>query len=782
MEITKPSEHISFMSITLIGVMLVFLFCSPTLYAQKISALIYADKNQKNADTIDFGVVLYEDNLLTKNTTTTRFVYIENTGEVPLVIPSIIAPYFITGQRIITSFEHLEFSNAGNVTPKVISPGTIDSVVITYKPDRDTTVTNSPIGIRVATVLIRPCPLVNGVCVSTDTAGLPIRREFVAKVFKSRYPLSSTTPRLFFDSVYVNSFGSLQDRVPFKNISREKITIESKEFRVLGDTRSDEFVFDPSVNNTVNPKSELPFFLRYIPKNRGVDSAVIFLRYTPGRNESKDSSSMRVYGFGAQQQVSVIDVQADLPGTNYVRDTVFLRDVPVGSNNTITIKFANTGNTNFGIVSQKIEGDNQFTLTKPLSAERDLRPNEQDVASITFNPLMETDLGLYEAQYVIQNNIHTRIPTSPDSVKRRIITLRANALAPIMSIVGTQQDTLRFGTFRLPFNKACALKFVDDTVLIENKGNAELRIKTPILSGKIDTKFSLQNAQADTIQKQKNRALIVRYYPEKLGADTAYIEIQSNDPFRRNKILTLIATVAPPDTVQLNAPVFTAKDGVVLRVPLISPSPAIAQATKVRCNVVLDEFALGFVRADAAGASAGGKIFPQRLQDGVVSLQIEAPLGGTFVPNDTLCLLVLKTYFGKLGNSPIVITSPNIGNAECDEVFVPKTVAGTFMLDSACLFAFNHINSSSSRFGIRSITPLPTKENSTVIVELAYSGLTRISIYSASGILMKEIVHNNLNEGLHSIRFDASDLPQGVYFCELQAGIFHQLRSFIVGQ
>ncbi len=105
------------MSITLIGVMLVFLFCSPTLYAQKISALIYADKNQKNADTIDFGVVLYEDNLLTKNTTTTRFVYIENTGEVPLVIPSIIAPYFITGQRIITSFEHLEFSNAVQLVP-----------------------------------------------------------------------------------------------------------------------------------------------------------------------------------------------------------------------------------------------------------------------------------------------------------------------------------------------------------------------------------------------------------------------------------------------------------------------------------------------------------------------------------------------------------------------------------------------------------------------------------------------------------------------------------------
>jgi hypothetical protein len=118
------------------------LFCSPTLYAQKISALIYADKNQKNADTIDFGVVLYEDNLLTKNTTTTRFVFIENTGEVPLVIPSIIAPYFITGQRIITSFEHLEFSNAGN---EIFSIAAFANVGVTMSKDLRVGVTDCPL-------------------------------------------------------------------------------------------------------------------------------------------------------------------------------------------------------------------------------------------------------------------------------------------------------------------------------------------------------------------------------------------------------------------------------------------------------------------------------------------------------------------------------------------------------------------------------------------------------------------------------------------------------------
>ncbi|MBK7986725.1 MAG: choice-of-anchor D domain-containing protein [Ignavibacteria bacterium] len=761
--------------------MLVFLFCSPTLYAQKISALIYADKNQKNADTIDFGVVLYEDNITSKNTVTTRTIYIENTGEVPLAIPSILAPYFSAGARVINSFEHLEFSNSGN-NPKTILPGATDSLFLSYKPERDTTTTNSPIGIRVATVLIRPCPLINGICDAIDTIGLPIRREFIAKVFKSRYPLSVVKPRILFDSVYVNSFGSLQSRIPFKNISRDRITATSQEFRVLGNTLPNEFVFEPSPFTSVNSNDTLPFFVRYIPKNRGVDSASIFIRYAPGRNDVQDSTSVRIYGFGAQQEVRIIDVQADLPGTTFVRDTIFLRDVPVGSDNTITIKFANTGNTNFGIVSQKIEGDNQFTLIKPLSAVKDLRPNEQDSAKITFNPRLETDLGLYEAQFIIQNNIHTRIPTSPDSVKRRIITLRARALTPIMSIVGTQQDTMRIGTFKLPFNKSCGLKYVDDTVLIQNKGNAELRIQTPILTGKINTKFSLQNAQADTIPKQNDRALIVRFYPEQLGADTAYIEIQSNDPFRRKKILTLIGTVAPPDTIQVNAPVFTAVDGVVVRVPLRCPSTAISQATKVRLNIVLDESVLAFVRADAIGASAGGKIFPQTLQDGVVSLQIEAPLGGTFVPNDTLCLLALKTYFGKLDSSPIVLTSPQIGNADCDELFVPRQIAGSFRLDSACLYAFNHINSSSARFGIRTISPLPTKAHSAVVIELAFPSRAKVSIYSATGVLMKEVIHNNLSEGLHTFNFDASDLPQGVYFCELQAGVFLQLRSFIVGQ
>lgn len=781
MEVIKPSKQIIIASITLSVVMLVFFLFPQELFSQRVSALIYVDKTNKNTDTIDFGVAFYEDNAVSKNVVLLRTVYIENTGEVPLSIPLISVPYFSTGARIANSFEHLEFSNSPNA-PKIILPGAIDSFFVQYKPERDTTVTNSPIGIRVATVLVRPCPIPNGTCETVDTIGLPIRREFVAKVFKTRYPFSSFKPKFFFDSVYVNSFGSLKTRIPYKNLSRKTIGINSQVLQTLGTTLPQEFTFEPSTRLSVSPNDTIAFLSRYIPKNRGVDSALLIVRYAPGRNEVSDSASMRIYGFGAQQEVSIVSVQASLPGTTISRDTIFLRDVPVGSDNEFTVTFENTGNTNWGILSQNIVGDNQFTLVNPLPSQKDIRPNGQVSATLKFSPRSESDLGLYEAQYIIQNNIHLRIPSSPDSVKRTIITVRATALAPIMSIVGTQQDTIRFGTFRLPYNKSCGLQFVEDTISIQNIGNAELRIQTPILSGKINTKFSLRNAEADTIPKQKSKSLLIRFYPEIQGTDTAYIELQSNDPFRRKKILTLIANVTPPDTVKLSAPTFSSVDGVTVSVPLFCRSAAISQAGKVRANLTIDESDISFVRGKAWGASIGGKVIPQRLQDGVIALQVESALGGTFAPNDTLCLLEFKTYFGRLEPSPIVLTSPVIGTVECDELLVPQLTSGSFTLDSACIFAYNHITRSSSRFAIREITPVPTVSSSRISIELAFPSLTTLSIYSATGILMKTIISTYLPDGKHTFTVELDDLPHGVYYCDLKAGLFHQLRSFVIGQ
>ena len=94
MEVIKPSKQIIIASITLSVVMLVFFLFPQELFSQRVSALIYVDKTNKNTDTIDFGVAFYEDNAVSKNVVLLRTVYIENTGEVPLSIPLISVPYF----------------------------------------------------------------------------------------------------------------------------------------------------------------------------------------------------------------------------------------------------------------------------------------------------------------------------------------------------------------------------------------------------------------------------------------------------------------------------------------------------------------------------------------------------------------------------------------------------------------------------------------------------------------------------------------------------------------
>ena len=47
---------------------------------------------------------------------------------------------------------------------------------------------------------------------------------------------------------------------------------------------------------------------------------------------------------------------------------------------------------------------------------------------------------------------------------------------------------------------------------------------------------------------------------------------------------------------------------------------------------------------------------------------------------------------------------------------------------------------------------------------------------------MKTIISTYLPDGKHTFTVELDDLPHGVYYCDLKAGLFHQLRSFVIGQ
>lgn len=777
MEYIKPSGLQYKAGITFVHVMLFFFICSANVSYAQVSASIYVEKENRVKDTVDFGIVYYE-----RDEKVIRKIYIENTGKTELSVPDIFFPYFLVSQINQTTEEHREFGNQKPV-PLSIRPNLTDSVFVYYAPSLDTSEFLYPIGIRVANVTLRPCPLIDDTC-STDIAKLPIKRDFVAKVFKSRNPLTAVKQGVSFDSVYVNTFASDKKPVFFRNISSRKIVLDKPTINETGSSVNGEFTFDPfEGNKPLDTDNEVPVIAQYYPKDRGRDSASIKFTYTPGRNERRDSSSSKLYGFGAQHELTILSVTGNTSGVSVKgKNLIELDPLPVNSDNEITIFFENTGNINTGFTEQLLEGDaDQFQITRRMDTVRDLKPTQRDSVKIKFSPRKESDRGYYEANLILRNNIGGRIPSTPDSVRRTVIVIRAKAFAPVLTVIGTQSDTVRFGEFNLPFSKDCKISHIDDTLLIRNTGNTTLKIQTPEIVSGVSSKFLLLNAVADTITEGSEKSLIIRFYPENEGLNESQIEIRSNDPFRKNKVITLLATVNPPDTIKLAAPNFSAGDGERITVPLYCRSGAIRNAQRVVTTFNYEASTIRVIGARSAGSSAGGNVQVQTIEEGVTTVSVNALSAGTFFPNDTLCLLEFSTYLGNVDKIPIVLSASTIGTHDCPERFVPSETQGSFIIDSACLLAYNHINRSSNRFGIRAITPNPSSLSSGEITfELAYKSKVNLSIYTSNGVLIKTLFVKDLPSGLHKVELVSDELTNGVYFLEMKAGKYREMYPFII--
>jgi hypothetical protein len=69
-------------------------------------------------------------------------------------------------------------------------------------------------------------------------------------------------------------------------------------------------------------------------------------------------------------------------------------------------------------------------------------------------------------------------------------------------------------------------------------------------------------------------------------------------------------------------------------------------------------------------------------------------------------------------------------------------------------------------------------------VNMQYSigkyGETRISIIACDGIIVRELVHNFMNEGQYSVRIPTDQLPSGVYFIEMRSGEFREVQKIVI--
>jgi hypothetical protein len=76
--------------------------------------------------------------------------------------------------------------------------------------------------------------------------------------------------------------------------------------------------------------------------------------------------------------------------------------------------------------------------------------------------------------------------------------------------------------------------------------------------------------------------------------------------------------------------------------------------------------------------------------------------------------------------------------------------------------------------------PNPFNPKTTITFSIEESAYTTLTVYDMLGNIVTELVHRELDAGLHLIQFDASTLASGVYFYKIETGNFVSLKKMIV--
>ena len=84
------------------------------------------------------------------------------------------------------------------------------------------------------------------------------------------------------------------------------------------------------------------------------------------------------------------------------------------------------------------------------------------------------------------------------------------------------------------------------------------------------------------------------------------------------------------------------------------------------------------------------------------------------------------------------------------------------------------------KFHLTDNYPNPFNPSTIINYELGSRSFTTLKIYDLLGREIKTLVSKYEDEGLYSVKFDATDLPSGIYFCRLQAGHFSEIRKMML--
>ena len=85
-----------------------------------------------------------------------------------------------------------------------------------------------------------------------------------------------------------------------------------------------------------------------------------------------------------------------------------------------------------------------------------------------------------------------------------------------------------------------------------------------------------------------------------------------------------------------------------------------------------------------------------------------------------------------------------------------------------------------TNFSLYQNYPNPFNPTTNISFQLAESSFTSLKIYNSLGEEIKTLLNKYISAGTHEIKFNAVNLPSGVYFYKLQAGKFSETKKLLL--
>jgi hypothetical protein len=89
-------------------------------------------------------------------------------------------------------------------------------------------------------------------------------------------------------------------------------------------------------------------------------------------------------------------------------------------------------------------------------------------------------------------------------------------------------------------------------------------------------------------------------------------------------------------------------------------------------------------------------------------------------------------------------------------------------------------NNVPAEYSISQNYPNPFNPSTTIVYALPKEDMVTLRIYNILGQVVKTLVNQNQAAGTYKVDFNAKDLSSGIYFYNIQAGNFNQVKKMML--